>query len=204
MAKVTYHNVTCDPDEDGQLLRQLILELPPASPKAFLLILSGLPASGKSYFASRFAKKHAAVVLEGDNLRKKMFNPPSYSADESTRFYLALYNLKNSLIKDSYAVIMDSTNIYEVLRQNLYDSGLALGVPVAVVYFETDEQETQRRLNKRLIAGNSSSDADWQVYLKLKNQSEEPSAQWLKINSAQESLPKIFKAVEHALFAVRG
>jgi len=199
MTEITYHGVTCDPDEDGQLLRQFLSKLPPKNSKTFLLILSGLPASGKSYFAARFAKKHAAVVLEGDNLRKKMFNPPSYSADESTRFYLALYNLKDCLIKDGYSVIMDSTNIYEVLRKSLYESGLALGVPTAVVYFETSEQEIQRRLRKRLAEGNSYSDADWQVYLKLKNKLEKPSDKWLKISSSQKSLPKIFKEVEQAL-----
>ena len=55
-----------------------------------VVIVFGLPGSGKSYFASRLAKKLEADYISSDQVRKKLFTRPDYSEEGKKQVYKKL------------------------------------------------------------------------------------------------------------------
>ncbi|PKH45117.1 kinase, partial [Dehalococcoides mccartyi] len=89
------------PEDDIRLLLDSLGDLPPAEKCPFLLILVGLPGTGKSTFAGRFAKQIPVVILESDALRKTLINQPVYSDSEHTRVFKAIHELMGKLLGQS-------------------------------------------------------------------------------------------------------
>ena len=52
-----------------------------------IVIVFGLPGSGKSYFASRFAKVINAGYINSDMIRKEIFEKREYSDQEKKAVY---------------------------------------------------------------------------------------------------------------------
>ena len=55
-----------------------------------VILVLGLPGSGKSYFAGRLAQKINAEYLNSDQIRKEMFQGRTYSDSEKAKVYEAL------------------------------------------------------------------------------------------------------------------
>src|SRR3972149_3320678 len=77
-------------ERDVALLKEgLALPEPAAHPA--LVMVSGLPGSGKSYFSRRLAERFPFLVLETDLLRRCLSPAPTYSAEESQRLFLTCH-----------------------------------------------------------------------------------------------------------------
>ena len=72
--------------EDAQTLRGSLSELPSPVARPVMVVVSGLPGSGKSYFSRRVASRVPLLVLESDALRRVLFPEPSYTASEADAF----------------------------------------------------------------------------------------------------------------------
>jgi predicted kinase len=64
-----------------------------------IIIVLGLPGSGKSYFASRFAKLIHADYINSDRIRKSMFPARSYSEREKASVYNEMLELMRQAIR---------------------------------------------------------------------------------------------------------
>ena len=91
----------------------------PAGHRPALLLLSGLPGTGKSYLASTIASRHPAAVVRTDEVRKAIFPHPTYARDESGTVYLTCYALLESLLGDGYTVVFDATNLLRAGRKRV-------------------------------------------------------------------------------------
>ena len=63
-----------------------------------LVVISGLPGTGKSQFARELQRRTGAVVLESDALRRLLFEKPSYSWQESRRLFAAIHAVAERLL----------------------------------------------------------------------------------------------------------
>ncbi len=82
----TYYNPLEKPSQlvsDVYKLMKGIGELPLPLDKPALVLISGFPGVGKSFFCLRLAERLPAVVLESDALRTIFFEQPEYSQAES-------------------------------------------------------------------------------------------------------------------------
>ena len=86
-----------------------------------LLILSGVPGSGKSYFSTLVKNKRKHVyIVSSDNLRKQMLGSQRDLSDEKT-VWKVLYELVKAYSFDERGVvILDATNIYSRYRIELF------------------------------------------------------------------------------------
>lgn len=133
-----------------------------------LILLSGLPGTGKTYLGSRLAERLPVLVLEADSLRRTLFPRPTYSAEESARAFRAIHGLIEVLLKSGISLILDATNLVRHFREYVYRIADRLGVRLVIVRVEAPVEVVQERLAGRGGAAEGGSEADWEVYQKLR------------------------------------
>ena len=181
---------------DVEWLAESLGQLPEVGARAVLIIISGLPGAGKSYFSSKLAERLAAVILESDTLRKVLFSPPTYSLVESQRLFQAVHHLIERLLKKGITTILDATNLLERHRQSLYDIADRLGVGLVLVYVEAPPEVIRQRLEDRRQNTKSKSDADWTVYQQMKLSVEKIQRKHYVVDTSRDITPILDRVVE--------
>lgn len=74
-----------------------------------VIIVFGLPGSGKSYFASRLAKLTDAVYINSDRVRREMFKERTYSALEKSAVYQQMLTQFRTALNQEKTVVLDAT-----------------------------------------------------------------------------------------------
>src|SRR5574341_2088568 len=107
-------------DRDVRIIEAALAGLPPPQNHPALVLLSGLPASGKSHVAREIRRRYPIAHLESDALRKALFHRPVYTQQESTRLFSAIHELVARLVETGIPVLLDATNLKEAHREPLY------------------------------------------------------------------------------------
>ena len=178
----------------GQLIETLG-ELPEPVVAPFLIVVSGLPGTGKTYFCRQLARRLPAVILESDYLRRLLFTVPGYSASESARLFRACPLLIERLLKRGVPVIFDATNLSEHYRERLYRITGRLGVRLVLVRVEAPPELVYQRLRARQGSGETNSDADWAVYRRMKPQVQRIHRRHYAVDTSRDITPVINKIV---------
>jgi hypothetical protein len=160
-----------------------------------LVVLVGLPGSGKSYFASKMTENISAVVLESDFLRKNLVLRPVYTQFESFRLFRAIHELITDLLANKYNVVLDATSLTYDSRRPLYDIAKEEGAKVIVVYLNTPREVAEERLSHRMFRPDGYSEADWAVYQKLEPGFEPLTEPHYEITEAMDISPVVAKIV---------
>ena len=126
-----------------------------------LIIMVGLPGSGKSYFVSQLVHQIPAVILESDYLRKILIKRPIYSPKEHFRVFGAIHTLTREFLEAKYHVILDATNLNEEYRQPLLKIAEETNAKSIIVHMATSREVAQNRLTKRIAEQEGYSDANW-------------------------------------------
>src|SRR3990172_5910223 len=90
-------------------LRDSLGPLPEPVSRPVLVVVSGLPGTGKSYFCQRLAERLPFLILETDALRRRLFSRPSYRPGESQRLFAAVHGLLEELLEQGISVLLDAT-----------------------------------------------------------------------------------------------
>ena len=153
---------------DVDRLFESLKELPLPVVEPVLVVVSGLPGTGKSFFCRRLVERLPAIILESDSLRRLLFQQPDYSQLESTRLFKAIRLLAERLLRRGFCIIIDATNLSEHHREYFYSIAEHLDVKLVVISVEAPSSLVRKRLAER--SGNlaESSEADWNVYTKMK------------------------------------
>jgi predicted kinase len=154
-------------EEDIRQLSSSLSVFPETGEPPFMILISGLPGSGKSYLARKLAEKLPAIILQSDALRKALTGKPSYSPGESTRLFKAMHCLAGNLLAQGIPVIIDATNLTEKNRCCFYREADARGIKTVTVYTHAPEELVKTRLYKRQSCPEEKSDAGWEVYRKM-------------------------------------
>ena len=138
-----------------------------ASPS--LVILCGLPGTGKSHFARELVRRAPFVWLNSDRTRKLLVDRPSYSRREHRRVFSAMHVLTRGYLRDGYSVVFDATNLNENVRRPLYESADAVDVEPLIIRFTAASELVRQRLMDRAdgVGEASQSDATWDVYSRM-------------------------------------
>ncbi len=183
-------------DKDVNRLRKAIVLKPEVlGGWPTLVILVGLPGSGKSYFAAKLIEKIPAVLLESDFLRKDLVQRPVYSKFESFRLFRAIHELIRELLGAKYNVILDATNLSEDSRRPLNSIAKETGAKLVLVHLNTPRAVAEERLSGRAFRPDGYSDADWAVYQKLEVGFEPITGPHYEIAGAMDISPVIAKIV---------
>ncbi len=132
-----------------------------------LVILMGLPGSGKSYVASHLEQIYNFTVLSGEEITTQLFGTEKVSGDQYFQAYNYLRSEAVKLISQGKSVVIDGTNLKHSFRQQIYDEVKC--DKLVLIYLKTDDKTALDRISKRQ---NSCSP---ETYEKFKSQIEEPS-----------------------------
>jgi len=183
--------------EDVKKLRESLGQLPAPVVKPALIVVSGLPGSGKSYFCRKLAEQLSLPVLESDALRKVLFPSPSYSPEESSRLFQACHLLIEELLRRGMSLIFDATNLIERHREHLYHIADQVGAKLIIVRTEAPAELVRQRLEDRAAGAHPSdrSEAGWNVYQKMKKTEQKIRRNHFVVDTSRDIAPVINKVV---------
>jgi len=157
-----------------------------------LILVCGLPGTGKSSFSKELSKRFSAVHINSDVVRKKLFTTPSYTVEEKNTVYNDMAAQAEELLKKGKNVILDATFFHRKYRNLMRETAGRTGVKTHLILCYLGESETKNRIMQRK---SGVSDADYEVYLKLKKEFEPIEGKHLRIDTSMP-LKKRLKLVE--------
>ena len=142
-----------------------------------LVILCGLPGTGKSHFARALISRAPSFLwVNSDYCRKLLVSGgppdcrrPDYSREEHQRVFAAMHALVAELLSAGHPVVFDATNLNEEVRRPLYAAADGAGVAPLLIRFTAARSLARQRLAEREqgAAEAAHSDAGWAVYQRM-------------------------------------
>ena len=148
-----------------------------------IVIVLGLPGSGKSYFASRLAEVIKADYINSDQIRKGMFSKRIYSEQEKGAVYDAMLGKMKTLVKLNKDLVIDATFQREDSRQ-LFIRQLRGKVEFFFIEITANPDLIRRRLKKE----RPFSEADFEVYELTRQQWQPVREPHLSLESTDENI----------------
>jgi len=164
--------------------------LPRPVERPALVVLSGLPGSGKSHLAREIAARYSLAVLASDALRRTLVKRPTYSPKESARLFAAVHALLEDLLRGGVPVLLDATNLKETHRRPLYEIAERTGARLLLVDVRAGEGVVRQRLNARRARENPAdrSEATIEVYEMMRQEAEPIERPHFVVDTAVDDL----------------
>lgn len=153
-----------------------LAELEPPDRRPCLLLVTGLPGTGKSTLARELAGSAGFDVIRSDVVRKELAGLPAhepspapvrealYAHERTDRTYAECLSRAERLLVEGRRVLVDATFREERQRKQFLDTAIRYGVPAAVLVCTVSPETARRRLEAR---NGGASDADWSIYLRV-------------------------------------
>ncbi|ONG51325.1 hypothetical protein BKE38_16305 [Pseudoroseomonas deserti] len=145
-ALIRAHCLARTGDDGLPCLAQAEAALRPVAPR--LLAIGGLPGSGKSFWARRWAPAigaaPGALILRSDEIRKRRHGlapeerlpPEAYAASASAAVHQELFDAARAALAAGHSVIADAAFLDPAMRQGIEEVGKAAGIPLQGIWLE--------------------------------------------------------------------
>jgi hypothetical protein len=161
-----------------------------------LVLVCGLPGSGKSTVAAAVNERLSGELLRTDEIRKALFDKPDYTKEEKEFVYDQIEKLVEIWLMRGKSVVIDGTFYRKALRKRFIDISKGLKVPIKIVECVCGENVVEKRMGCRR---GDPSDADFCVYKKVKSQWEPIKEKHITVDTTwdmKKVLEKIFGDVK--------
>jgi len=158
-----------------------------------IVIVFGLPGSGKSYFAERLAKVLDSVYLSSDRVRKEVLKEKDYSLKAKRMVYKRMIERGKEALRTGQTVVFDGTfflkSIREMFCKNFNHHSTIHYIEVLASKTLIKERTTKKRID---------SDADYEIHKKIKRAFQPMSGPHLKLISTDKNLSEMIgSALKH-------
>lgn len=155
-----------------------------------IIVVSGLPGTGKSYFAEKLSDLLGAVHINSDKLRNALHARGKYTLDDKLHIYRVMAKKTDEALDQGRSVIADAT----FYKHEMIDLFITLAKdhasPIRFIKIEADESLVRERLQKR----RTDSEADFQVYVKIKDEFEDLDVPHLVIQSEADNIDTMIES----------
>lgn len=156
-----------------------------------IILVCGLPGSGKSFFASRLAEKLGADYVNSDRVRKQLFPKRTYSEREKTTVYRALLIKMEEAINQQNDLVLDATFHTSSARKPFLSKA---DNDIFIIEVQANEGIIKERLKK----DRPYSEADFGVYELIKKKWEPLAPPYLILQSTNDNIDLMLqKALEY-------
>ena len=158
-----------------------------------IVIVFGLPGSGKSYFASRLAKVINAGYINSDRLRKEMFKDRTYSEQEKAAVYKAMLEKMKEAMNQNRSLVLDAT-FHKNETRKLFVQEAERNDGILFIEVKADENIIKERLKEE----RPYSEADFEVFKSIWQHYEPMNEPHLTVESTNENEDNMVqKAVDY-------
>ncbi|MEE8403036.1 MAG: AAA family ATPase [Candidatus Hydrothermarchaeaceae archaeon] len=164
-----------------------------------LVLVCGLPATGKSTVARNIARKLKAAVLRTDIIRKQLFEMPTYTSEEKKLVYKAMFLVVEYLLRSDRNVVLDGTFYKRSLRHQVYDISKRTGAKLVVIECKAPGDSIKRRMDRRARRKNEPSDADHEIYKKIKTDFEPIKREHIALDTEKSPQSSLEEALRYLM-----
>jgi predicted kinase len=161
-----------------------------------IVIVFGLPGSGKSYFAAHLADLINADYVNSDQLRKKMFSKRSYSDTEKAAVYDEMLKEMKKAVGEGRNIVLDATFYKRRIRDKFEQNRKVRG---NIYFIEVVAREKLTR--ERLALTRADSEADFGVYKLIHEEWEPMERPHLVLQSTNDNLDDMLQKADAYLRA---
>lgn len=141
-----------------------------------LIVVCGLPASGKSTIAQALAERSGFPVFNSDMIRKHLagkaptiragadWRQGIYTPQFTAATYAGLLDEAESALKSGTGAIIDATFKDHAERLRFRDLARRMAVPIVFAECAISDQEAKSRMDARALQPDAISDATWDIY----------------------------------------
>lgn len=154
-----------------------------------IVVVFGLPGTGKSYFAGRLAEIIKAEYISSDRVRFKMIKDRAYTEEEKMKVYDQMLVLTRQLIRQQKRVVLDATFYRKEIRQMFVALAASLNVKIYFIEVTARELLVKKRVSKK----RKESEADYEVYRKVKALFQPMVDQHLTLESQENNIREMLE-----------
>jgi len=148
-------------------------QIEPAGRRPALVLIGGLPGTGKSTLARALAERANFMVIRSDVVRKQLaglrpdnqapaeFNRGLYTPEMTARTYAECFDRVTENLFNGMRVIVDAQFGKEVDRHRFLNAAAELRIPAWLLVCRADADEARKRIENR---HDDASDADVSIY----------------------------------------
>lgn len=164
-----------------------------------IIVVAGLPGSGKSYFAQALAKDVNAAYVNTDRVRNEMEARGKYSRDDKMLIYRIMVDKASEHLLEGRDVVVDGT-FYLAATIDLFRTlSSALMTPIHFISIVADEELIRERLAQR----RDDSEADYDVYLKIKEEVEPLEVAHVTIKSGRNNIDEMLSKARDYIYSTK-
>ena len=160
-----------------------------------IILICGLPGTGKTFLSNKLSSYVNATVLTTDKIRKELFGKPTYAAWERALIYDVLLLLAKYLHSSGIRCILDGTFNMEKSRSEVKEFLNLTNDQFHIIECICPEDIIITRL---LLRQDDYSDANVSIYLKMKKIYEPVRQKHISINTAKpidKNIERILKYI---------
>ncbi len=153
-----------------------------------VILLMGLPGTGKSSLAHELASRFPYSILSSDEIRHVEYSNPSYSKEETNSVFYMLHQRLEDSLRNGDSVIIDATNLSSWGRRQYYVITGKFNVKVVKVKVIAADFAVKDRLNRRTPGSDFYSDADMSIHNRMKSSVQDFTEEHLTIDTTSLSI----------------
>jgi predicted kinase len=121
---------------------------PAETVKPHLIIMVGIPSSGKSFFAEHFAETFKAPIVSYDIIRKEFFSNPTFSEEENEMIRKVSNYILSEFLKTKKTVIFEGQTDLRAERFELAKGARLAGYEPLFIWVQTETMTSRKRATK--------------------------------------------------------
>lgn len=157
-----------------------------------IIIVLGLPGSGKSYFAQALAKEINAAYVNTDRVRNEKGARGKYSMEDKMLIYQLMAENAREVVLTGKDVVIDGT-FYLAKMIDLFRS-LSSSTMTSIIFISVVAEE--ELIRERLSEVRNDSEADYDVYRKIKEEAEPLEIAHLTLQSGRDNIEEMLSAAK--------
>jgi predicted kinase len=162
-----------------------------------VIVVFGLPGSGKSYFAKQLCDRISGEYLSSDGIRNTCFQEKEYSENGKKRIYEKLMQKiqESCLANPQKTLVVDATFYLKELREALVKKMDVLKQEVLFIEIVVDTYLIEKRTSVKRV----DSDADFLVAQQVAHRFESMKEKHLVLESKEDNIEKLISQALTAL-----
>jgi predicted kinase len=182
---------------DADKIEKSLGRLPRKSQRLALIVLVGLPGSGKSHLAREIKRGVPAVILDSDALRQALFADTHHTQREHARLFPAIHVLMARLLERGITIIVDATNLKEANRRPFYKIAEDHGAKLVLARVWAPKRVIRQRMAARDTGANAAdrSTATLDVYEKMLADAEPIRRRHISVDTSKDLGPAVDKII---------